>query len=219
MIDNPMLLASTGCLVGAFVSFCLFHFGIYAELRESRRETSRFPMFAARDLVVNLVLDGDVDERDPAWRRLYRNVNFFLSMHQNLHVLDCAWRYLRRVAQIAGDPKLKKYYADVRLLQERRAAEMPSFKIAVQATDNAFAHIVERRSNMWHVTCVWMLLVVVRFVLTAVNHGLKGGLKVARVFLKSAEAKRSAATDLAIWGDATCPPQPGQHDSSGHLAA
>lgn len=218
MIDNPMLLASTGCLVGAFVSFCLFHFGIYAELRQARRETSRFPMFAARDLVVNLVLDGDVNEQDLAWQRLYRNVNFFLSMHQNLHVLDCTWRYLRRVAQIAADPKLKKYYADGRLRQDRKAAQLPAFKAAVLATNSAFTHIVERRSNMWHVTCVWMLLVVVRFVLTAVSHGLKGGLRVARVFIRSAEVKPSAATDLAIWGDATCP-HPGQFDSSGHLAA
>jgi len=205
-----MLIASMGCLFGALACFCAYHLSIYSELRESRRETSRFPMFAARDRLVRLVLDHEVDEDNPAWRHLYSGVNFWLSLDRSYHALDWVWRYLKYIAQAVTNPDLRRRHDSVKRELDQAADQIPAFREALRSTNVAFDHMIKRRTNAWHITCSWMLLVSVRLLLTA----LQGGLKVAAAFYSA--AGKITANDVAIWGDATC--QTGTHSSANRLA-
>ena len=48
-------------------------------IRRSRLDTSRFPLFAARDRLVSLVTDRQSDERDAIWNDAYEGVNDLLD--------------------------------------------------------------------------------------------------------------------------------------------
>jgi len=74
-------------LVAASVMlFLVYSTEVRRDIRRTRCESSRFPLFAARDRLVMLIAEGKMREDDLAWSELYESVNTLLGMHKKLHM-------------------------------------------------------------------------------------------------------------------------------------
>lgn len=49
-------------------------------MREHRRRSSRFPLLALRDDLLELVVSGEVSEQSEAWRAAYARINDLLRL-------------------------------------------------------------------------------------------------------------------------------------------
>lgn len=128
-------------------------------LGEALRETSRFPLFAARDRLVCLVADGKMEEKDPAWQAIYSQVNFLLRMEQRLHLVDFATRYVKSQMQANHNAKYRAQLDRMRKIEAEAVARVPEFGAAIRAVNIGFIHIVHRRTSWVHRVFFWPLVI------------------------------------------------------------
>lgn len=185
-----ILLVST-----ATAGLVAYHWSIGRELRQARKETSRFPMFAVRDELVDLVLDGRMDETDPAWRNLYRGVSHILGMHHELDSLDCLKKYLKRSMEIERDATLKARFTAKRQIEDEAARNNPDFAAARDRAVESFAHIVRRRTTTWHKAVILALYAVAFLVLASFKMGTIMPLRVGRSLM----SRRPSSDTLKLW--------------------
>lgn len=157
----------TACvlLAGSVVLLVAYITSVTAELRFNRHETSRFPMFAVRGRLVQLVADGVISEDDPGWQNLYRLINFMLRMDQKLNQLDFVLQYAR--SQLASDrnPQIRARVAERRRIEKETLERVPEFAAVHQQLGVALGFLVQRRTGLWH----WMLLAILRLFAWAIT--------------------------------------------------
>lgn len=162
-----------GSLVVAVLCLVVYHASLRREEHELLRETSRFPMFAARGALVELVATGRMAEKEAAWNNAYRAVNSLLGMHQQLHALDILSRYAKHVSRMETDPAYRQMFVRMLNVEKAASARIPEFGAACAAIQSACMHIVQRRTRARHrvVLLAFMgFLIVVRAVFTAGIH-------------------------------------------------
>lgn len=162
----PMLFCAVACLA-------MYHLSLGRVERALLRETSRFPLFAARDALVGLVASEQMSEDEPAWRNAYQGVNSLLGLHQSFHLVDMLSRYARHVIRLETDVRYKQQFQRLLNLEQEASGRIPSFASAAKAIDEAFAYMVRKRTRAVHVlvvVAVCAVLIVVRTFLTAGGH-------------------------------------------------
>jgi len=187
------LVSGLAALAGALT----YHVSVLVELRRSRRETSRFPLFAARDDLVRLIVSGRMREADPAWSNLYRASNALLSMHQELHALDCFWRFLKLSVAIEMDPAKRAWRDQMRHVEDQAAERCPEFAAARDAMVVAFNHLVRRRTRLWHRALLFMLVGFIYSVVALATAGLTAAIVTLRVLRRVAD--HATSDDLKLW--------------------
>lgn len=185
---------SVTCVIAAWFFVGRTYGSIGREIREARRETSRFPMFAARDELLDVVLRGSMAETDVAWRNLYRGVNSALGLHRKLDALSRVRLILRRNAEIRKNPQLHAALAEMGRIEDEAARAHPDFAQARDHVVVAFDHLVRRRTTVWHQTALLALYIRAKFLLIA----LEAGIAVARGVLRSLRTPTSADLKLCL---------------------
>jgi hypothetical protein len=154
------LIASTAALVQ-------YHWSIRRITTRARLETSRFPLFAARDHLVYLVASEQVREDEPAWGNIYASINSLLGLHQSLHLFDIVKQYTSYLARLRNDQE----FAREALLLEREEKELstraPSFAEVRREIDGALHHLIKCRTSTWHMLLIAGFLVVLAMVVVA----------------------------------------------------
>jgi hypothetical protein len=177
----------------ALVLFLRYNLSISRELSRTRRETSRFPLFAARGRLVRLVAEGRIDERDPAWQNLYAQVNFLLRMDQRLDLPDLVSRYMTSQLEVDRDPRLRERIDEQLKRTRETAARVPEFGEVVEETLDALIHLVRRRSTRLHRAALLSLSIFFRILSVA----LRGGVSSARVVRQAVE--HPSSDNLLKW--------------------
>lgn len=144
--DYAFWLSIAGTLL-AIVFLCLYYYSIIRELDASRRETSRYSLFAARDHLVMLVADGVISEDDPIWRRTYFSVNYFLDLDKELNIRHMARRYIKYVHALENNPELRDLVKRYKMETDARAKEIPEFGAAIKEINEALQELVRRRTK------------------------------------------------------------------------
>jgi hypothetical protein len=178
---------TTFCELGAVLSvgcWFLYQRSISKTLHEQLRETSRFPLFAARDQLVALVAEGRVREDDEAWSALYGAVNSMLGMHQKLHTLDIAVSFTRCMLAMAQKPELRKQFDRERQNEETLAAKVPAFAAARDAVNSAMFHLIKKRTNALHEWLVVAFVLGLRVAAIAIRFGLAPAMMVGSAVLR-----------------------------------
>lgn len=181
-VDTITKLCWAGVVLSA-LCWLAFQWRIGERLHAQLRETSRFPLFAARDRLVALVAEGRVREDDEGWRALYCSVNSFLGMHQKLHAFDIAVNYLRFMLAIARDPELEKTYERERRTEDDLVAKVPAFAEARDAVNEAMVHLVARRTTRLHEALLLGFVLMIRVATIALRFGLRPAAFVGRAMI------------------------------------
>jgi hypothetical protein len=176
----------------------LYHVWAVRELNTSTRESSRFPLFAARDHLVMLVASGTMRESDPSWRRLYESVNYLLGMEQKLHAVDVIMRYVRYLSIIEEDPGIRERLEAERREEELAAARSPEFAAVRVEVDAALQHIVVRRTTTLHRAAMTLMKVTAAVVRVAFTLGVDRAKVVVR------ELGHPSADHIAGWRRLEC---------------
>jgi len=145
----------------AFFLLAIYLLSILKEIRIAKKETSRFPLFAARDHLVELVMDQKMSEDDRVWQGLYGAVNTLLGMNQSLHVLDIIWQYRRYQNELSRNPQLRDRVK--KLMVEINAAKrrVPQFSRVDEEVISALKYLIDRRTTMLHQFILLLLYLVI----------------------------------------------------------
>jgi hypothetical protein len=146
-IETAVLIGMTA--IAAVLGF-VYHAALVGEVRRRRKEASRFPMFAVRDRLVELVADGKIAADDPAWRSTYATANGLLSLHQKLHVQEVFKQYLAYSIVVAAVPSFRAQALKTRGEIIRAQRRCPPFGRALREMEQAFRQMVEMRTGAWH---------------------------------------------------------------------
>lgn len=180
-------------LIVATALLGLYFVSVSRELGQARRETSRFPLFAVRRRLVQLVAEGKIKEDDPAWQSLYARVNFLLRMDQRLDALDLVARYSRSQLEVDNNPRVRTRFEHIRRLEREATARVPEFAEVVRETEGALLYLVHRRTTRLHLSALLFVVVVGRIVVAA----LAGGLSSARAVQRA--VVHPSADDFIKW--------------------
>lgn len=188
-VQLPEIVSAVGIGIGA-IGWVVYHLSVSRELRTARRETSRFPLFAARDELVLLVAEGRISENDPGWRNLYDGVNFFLNIKNKLHVLDCVSRYVNHLVAVRNNPQLKSRVQKALSQEEYAARRVPEFARVRDEVRVALRHLISRRTHRGHILGVYVWVLLLRITMSA-------GVKTARDVKKS--VVNPSYDDVMVW--------------------
>lgn len=181
----------------AVACWYIYQRSLSLELRLARRETSRFPLFAARCHLVRLVAEGRMVEDDPAWQSLYGSVTSLLGLHQSLNRLDLISRYMKFLAALHDDPKLKEGFEKSKKREEEAAARVPEFAAVRSEAYEAFRHLVRRRTTRLHHTAVFLIFILAKLALLTIHAGFGTARFVGRHLLKEPSADDLRASSMA----------------------
>lgn len=143
---------------GSVASLLVMWLADWRERCYSRREITRFPMFAARDNLVRLVAQGVMSEDDHPWKWSYRSVAMLLRTHQKWHLLGVVLRYARYVAKAHSDPAEQKRHIEIEAQLNAACKAHPEFKVAQEQIGEAFLAMVTARTNFCHEALLWLLI-------------------------------------------------------------
>ena len=143
-------LAALVATASAAVLGLVYHLDLLREARIRRREASRFPMFAVRDQLVELVARREIGSQEPAWTMTYATVNGLLNLHQKLNRDDVFKHYVAFSIAEAAIPALRIRAQRIRNQMERARKRYPSFGKVLAEMEQAFREMVEMRSGLWH---------------------------------------------------------------------
>jgi hypothetical protein len=86
MMDLVVVASIAASLLG-LAGWLVYQVSVARELRAARKETSRFPLYAVRDALVDMHASGELDEKEAAWRNMYVAVCEALSLENEMHAL------------------------------------------------------------------------------------------------------------------------------------
>lgn len=173
MTTNHILIACWVCLGGALLGYAQYVFASGRRLAEMRKETSRFRLFAARDRLVRLVIDGRVSADEEAWRRLYSSVNNLLGLDKQLHLVDVTLRYMKFSLERARNPMLAAESDRCKRAEDKLARKVPAFEKVRSEVDTALLHLVWCRTTKVHVATILTMIVLLRAAAVALSDGPK----------------------------------------------
>jgi hypothetical protein len=142
-------------------------------IRRSVLDTSRYPLFAARDRLVRLVVEGKMKEDDPLWRDTYGGVNEFLDQSSRVGLVSLCHSHLRLLLRMATRPELRRQFEAYRARLDEAAQQSPDFGNAMEAANKAVWEMCRRRSPLWALPSYLLGLEVLANGLRVMGLGLK----------------------------------------------
>lgn len=138
MIPPIIFAAGTAVLMGGLVlEVCILR-AIYADL------PSTYKLFALRDKLIRLVVEGKIDRHEPHFEALYRNVNILLEGCRHLSG-PAGWR----AAEAAGK-RLARYTMDQAALSEMPRDAIPeALDPVVNEVRAALVHLADNHLGLW----------------------------------------------------------------------
>lgn len=183
--------AATG--LGA-LGWLAYHYSLAQELAQARRETSRFPMFQARDALVQLVADNEMRDHDPAWFGLYQTVTLLLNLNDRVSFfLDCVSKHIEYLIRVERDSKLKARVGREIQLEEETALRVPAFGLVRNSVNDALKYMIDRRTNAWHRMLGLLIFISGKLIVLS----LSGNLDTARKVKRS--LRHPSPDDFAGW--------------------
>lgn len=131
-----------------------FMLSVWRESLRSRKEISRYSMFAARDRLVRIVIDGEMSEENPAWRATYASVTELLKMHQRLHLVDVVSRFAKYIFAVLADPALRERVNRLDDQMKKASKTSPRFAAVTKDIEDAFRRMVGMRTSGAHMFAV-----------------------------------------------------------------
>ena len=210
-LARPEQLAIAAGLLGLGI-WLQYVLSVWIESLRSRKEISRYGMFAARDRLVRLVLDGEMSQADPAWRATYASVTELLKMHQRLHVVDVFSRFARYTVAVLTNPALRAHMNRLDGQMKRAVKSSPGFAAVQRDIQAAFHRMVEMRTSFIHVMAL-------RAYVACVN--LRLMIKPVKVIFAEPDVGRSEIrrTQRRVSGDVSRALKPTSTDIAGFSAA
>jgi hypothetical protein len=147
-LDRPEAVC-LGLAAAAFALWCHYLIAVWRESLRSRKEISRYPMFAARDRLVRLVIDGEMSEGDPAWRATYASVTELLKMHQRLRLINVVSNFARHIVEVLTNPAVRERTERLNLQLKRAKKASPAFAETSIQIESAFSHMVWMRTGVF----------------------------------------------------------------------
>lgn len=119
----------------------LFERQQYVKLKQQRRVSSRFPMFAVRDELHELVAEGKLQESDTAYQAAYTAVNRILHLDTRLELIDLF--VLIASTRETDEAEFQKLRAHIRATVQ----ECPEFGECIRKMDIAVFQIAIDRTS------------------------------------------------------------------------
>jgi|GEM_PF-5663959 len=117
-------------------------------LRAYRLDSSRFPMFAARDALVELVAAGHMKETDEVWARSYLAANRLLHLRSRGDIMFFLNQRMEHEAAMQRD-LLRKREFELFLRKARRAVqETPEFGTALEQFGRGINCMIRERTTL-----------------------------------------------------------------------
>jgi hypothetical protein len=158
-------------------------------VRKHEKVSSRFPMFAARDALVRVVLDGKVDEDNEFWRASYRATNGFLNLQRRLDLWDFLKDHVRHNMELQAEERrvrFESFCSEMKGLEK----EVPEYGKAIEDMGGALFHMVMTRTSKFGLVA---LLIFVAMVYGAAKIWRVGGRVFSlQMFRKGLEGLRSS---------------------------
>lgn len=149
------------CVAALFAFLLYVHFQYWRDSRQSRRDSSRFEMFAVRDRLVYLVASHKMREDDPAWQMLYGTINRLLDLSYQTTTLGQLIESARHASRIATDRRCAERVETFRNILSKAEQESPEFTEVVQEMEDALASMARARTPLWQ---WWTMLLIVLIV-------------------------------------------------------
>jgi hypothetical protein len=181
---TPLDIVGIVAAVGAMLGLCVYHLSVIRELSKACRETSRFPLFAARRHLIQLVADEEMSEEDDAWRAMYQNINNLLGLQNSLHRLDLFSKYLQFLVAMRQDPRVRAKFERAMRVEETAAKRVPAFATIRTEVTDALQHLVKRRSNSLHSLAIVTIIGFIQIIHIARSVGLGAAFTIALTALR-----------------------------------
>lgn len=121
--------------------------GVERQIRRSVGNTSRFPLFDARDRLYALIRSGTMQESDPVWGASYAAVTEMLRMERRLDAFRVLHDTILLRWSIIRDKDLKARYEQYLAAVEVAEQRAPEFKVVMQQVDRGAAMMISRRTR------------------------------------------------------------------------
>lgn len=132
----------------------------YSRVRRHVRVSSRFPMFAARDELIRLVLDGKLPQDDDVWLAAYRVTNDFLSLERKLDLFDFLKDSVKSRIELEADDERRKDFESFKAEMKRIEGAIPEFGNAMRLVGSALmAMVVSRTSKVGLLMMLGLIIV------------------------------------------------------------
>jgi hypothetical protein len=181
-------LTEIGCVVVGVVAaimLTVYQWALRHEIRSTRWEVSRFPLYAARDALVQIVAEKKMDESDPAWIALYEDVNTLLRLQTKTSMVAVARRYMNYLVRVSQDPLLQEKRKAEFARDNAAAAAVPEFAAIRKAVHKGVSQIVNRRATDGLRGMLGTLVVEIEvsliYVKNVFSRGFQDGLETARM--------------------------------------
>lgn len=122
---------------------------VYRDLARAHQDAARFPLFAVRDQLVQLVADGVMNEDEPAWQHAYRSVNQLLDIRNTMDIWDFVKSILDHQMQMREDALLRDEFNAFVVEQEQASQRCPTYADVLVSYDAAVQYMVRKRSSVF----------------------------------------------------------------------
>jgi hypothetical protein len=170
-MSNGVEIAAVTLTLFAYAVWIAYHVSVARELRAACRETSRFPLFAARTQLVLLVANGYMSENDAAWRLLYGRTNNLLSLRRDLTLLDLFLTLSKHLVRLREDDVYRKRVDETSKREAEAATRVPEFGVARANVHRAVEYLMTARTRRWHIALVMVLLRILYVAVLAIRVG------------------------------------------------
>lgn len=117
------------------------------KLYEMRRHSSRFPLFAVRDQLIQLVVVGKMSEDDDAWQAAYTTVNHLLHLDRKLTIWSFTLRLLKSKRAEERDADLKRSRELLGRKLRKASERVPGFRNVLRDLDSGLLSLVADRTT------------------------------------------------------------------------
>lgn len=164
MLDDVGFLAALAAAGFAIILMIVDTLRIRQFIKASVLRTSRFPLFAARDRLRRLVIDGHMEEGNVGWQHLSSAVNCFLNLRNQHDLVQFVENYLSLSIRLTTDPALQKRLDEERGQLDKTASEYPEFRGALEQSEQALFRMLYYRTRPWRFRMlIWRLKLAVLF--------------------------------------------------------
>lgn len=167
--------------------------GVRGEIAALRHRDSRFGLFAARDRLVMLAVEGKIDPSNAGWLSTYRAINSLLDLKHRVDIEQLAVMLFQYMQERDNpSPDVERYHAEI----AETAKLCPEFQGALVQMDLAFLSMVFARSPGLMFIRLRILLAVLRLGAT----GAAGTMKLIRLVIEPSSLRGSTGHVGAFCG-------------------
>jgi len=161
-----------GALVVGVALLLLELLSIEFALRHSVRASSRYALFAVRDRLVRIAVDGLMRVDDELWRDTYGGVNHLLTSRKSL--IGMSNDHIRLLLSLARNREARERFELYGRRFSAACAEVPQFGEAMGAANRAVFEMCTARTSRLAFKAYRVLLKTAAVALAACSSGLRG---------------------------------------------